>query len=294
MTAGFRLCEALAAGLPGVATSASLERILADILDAAHRSWPAVTVDDAHFLAYLASRLGSADMEAALRRFHGDDLYLACACAAGQPTALALFDEHLLGPLGRTLAARMSAVPSLVDEVKQLLRRKLFLPSEHAPARIAEYSGKGSLQRWLQVVATRTTLDLVRSARPERTLDSELDAGILVKLTDPELAAIRRQNRQHLEAAFRAALAGLTSRERNLLRFHFVDGLTFEKIGAIYHVHRATVGRRIEEARAAVLEGMRRELRARAGLSTTELDSLMGGIPSQLELSIIELLRQRT
>ena len=55
-------------------------------------------------------------------------------------------------------------------------------------------------------------------------------------------------------------------------------------------VHRATIARRIAGSRRAVTEEARRLLRAELGASEAELESLVGVMRSQLDLSLPGLL----
>jgi len=47
-----------------------------------------------------------------------------------------------------------------LDEVRQLLRARLLLPSETGPPRLVDYCGAGRLRRQLRVVATRALVNL--------------------------------------------------------------------------------------------------------------------------------------
>jgi hypothetical protein len=64
--------------------------------------------------------LAGAGLRGAARGLHGDDLYLACACAAGQPLALAAFDRQFLGGELNRVLARITSAPAVVEEVRQL------------------------------------------------------------------------------------------------------------------------------------------------------------------------------
>src|SRR5437868_2811130 len=55
---------------------------LVALVRAAERRWPAIQLLAAQFIAHLAPLL-SEDVVGALDKLHGDDLYLACACLAG-------------------------------------------------------------------------------------------------------------------------------------------------------------------------------------------------------------------
>src|SRR4029453_17054876 len=91
--------------------------------------------------------------------------------------------------------------------------------------------------------------------------------------------------------AFRTTLAGLPEKERTILCLFYLDGLTSKSIGALYRVHSATVRRWIDQARQRILEKTHALLRERLDLPPSELDSLLGLIQSQLDLSISRYLR---
>jgi RNA polymerase sigma-70 factor (ECF subfamily) len=76
---------------------------------------------------------------------------------------------------------------------------------------------------------------------------------------------------------------------------HYLDGLGGDAIGRFYGgVHRSTVLRWIEAARERILGETRRLLAARLRLSSSELDSLVRLVESQLDTSILRPLRAST
>ncbi len=89
-----------------------------------------------------------------------------------------------------------------------------------------------------------------------------------------ELSLIKVHYRSEFKAAFEAALATLSSRERNVLRLHILDGLNIEQIGTLYKAHRATVARWIAASRKKIDEGTRRALadKLKLGEGARELD----------------------
>jgi RNA polymerase sigma-70 factor (ECF subfamily) len=74
---------------------------------------------------------------------------------------------------------------------------------------------------------------------------------------------------------FRAALAGLGAREKNILRQHFLDGMTLDDLGSAYEVHRVTAARWIQGARVQLLKGTRAEFAKTARLRPGECDSVL-------------------
>lgn len=76
---------------------------LSALLEVAHAAWPAIRLDDADFVRFLAERLSSPCSAADLAKLHGSDLFLACACARGDTAALLRLDESFLSSLPRSL-----------------------------------------------------------------------------------------------------------------------------------------------------------------------------------------------
>ncbi len=270
-----------------------LEAVLRDILEAARAAWPDVAVDEAVFLPYLAKRLPEdSEAERALLEVKAGDLYLACACVQGDGKALSAFEQHHFPEIQAALLKRDPKSGQLED-IKQTLYQKLFLPEGEQPPKIAKYSGRGDLRAWLCVIAVREAIDLLRKVKREQPLDD----GALMDLTagdeDQELSYLKRLYRKEFKSAFTEALGKLSSRERTLLRYNLLDGLNIDQIGVIYNVHRATVARWIAHAREGLLEETRRTLMARLRVDQGEFESIMRLIQSRFDVSIQHFLKKR-
>jgi len=70
------------------------------------------------------------------------------------------------------------------------------------------------------------------------------------------------------------------------MRPDHLDRLTIDDLARIYGVHRATAARWVAAAHEAVLDGCKRALAERLGLSTSELDSIIALVQSQLDISV--------
>ena len=239
------------------------------------------------FAAYLAARRSPA--AGPLPPERAAELYLCCGCASGMPAAIALFEQRFLAQVPAFLG-RLNLPESSLAEVKQLLRAKLLVSTEAAPAKITEFSGQGALLGWLRVVAMRTAISLLRQ-RSDKPLD-ELggDDRVMAATEDPELVYLRNRYQSEFKEAFAAALAQLTSEQRNLLRLHLVDGMNIDKLGMMFQIHRATAARWLHSARESVFTETRRLLQQRLRLSPAEFDSLVRVLRSQLDLSVARLL----
>jgi len=269
-----------------------LDELLQTALGKARAAWPALSVMDRQFIEYLGERMPSnGSLVQWLGALQAADLYLCCACAAGDTSALESFETKVLPQVLQAIAS-VNPEPSFVAEVQQQVRRKLLVP-EGSPARISEYAGLGPLVHWLRAVAVRTALNLRRSqGRQDLPVPDEVLLNLPHSGADLELDYLKKRYRKDFTQAFRAALSALTSEERNVLRLHFVEGLTLSQIGAAYQADKSTISRWISKARSALLEGTRAELSKKFRLNTRELDSLMYLVQSQLDVSLGSLLRR--
>jgi RNA polymerase sigma-70 factor (ECF subfamily) len=260
---------------------------LAPLLAAGRAAWPELALPADAFARYLEQRLApDQPRPEALAGVHVADLYLACACVAGEPRALAAFEKRYLARLDEAVA-RLGREPTFVDDVRQAVRTKLLV-SEGAAPKIADYSGRGTLQSWVRAVAVRVGLNLLRRQKKQVSPEAA-DGDPLLATPDPELQFIQRRYRAHFAAAFRAALAGLSAEQRTILRLHYVDGLTLRQIAKLHRVHDSTASRWAEAARQELIEGTRRALGERLGAESADVQSLIGVLESQFHVSLHSL-----
>jgi RNA polymerase sigma-70 factor (ECF subfamily) len=271
----------------GLATIPDLARLVWALVAEGRAAWPEVAIDPDRAVRFAAARLESeseaADALAALR---AADLYLACACADGDRAALAAFDRHYMREVDIALA-RMRMPAARVADVKQLVRQRLFV-GDGVPGKIVEYGGRGDLRRWVRSVAVRTCLNDLRKGKHEvLTDDDQLIAQQAMPGDDPELAYMKRTYAREFQTAFAEALAAQGAREQTLLRYHHVDGLNIDEIGAIYRVHRVTAFRWLEKAKEKLVAATLALLRTRLNVTPQELDSVLRLIRSQVHLSLV-------
>jgi RNA polymerase sigma-70 factor (ECF subfamily) len=256
----------------------------ASILNRGRAAWPGLTADPEKFAKHL-ERLGNAG---------GDhpDLWLAYACAAGDSKAHSAFDQQILCDVA-SYVARIDPSPSFADEVRQSLRERLLVASKGELPRIADYSGRGPLGAWVRVAAVRVAIDLRGKNPDHEILPSGSSSGAVAMATelDPELAIIRQRYQGEYQEALRTAVGRLTPKERNLLRMHVVDGLSIDRIGLAYQVHRATAARWVQAVRQRMLEETYGALQEKLKLSPSEFESLAAVVQSQLHMSLSNLLR---
>jgi RNA polymerase sigma-70 factor (ECF subfamily) len=261
---------------------------LETLLAAGQAAWPEVKLDGQRFAAHVRARLSDEQ----LARAHASDLYLACACLAGDAAALAALEACYISQVG-SFISRIDSSKSFVDEVAQILRQRLLLARPGQLPRLAEYSGQGALASWLRVAAVRLAIDLKRGCRAGEVHLEEPAASVLAASSpDPVAELARARYAVQFRQAFAEALGSLDGRARTLLKLHFLDGLNIDKIGQLYSVHRATAARWLADIRASLADEVQSRLERRLRLRAGEFGSLLGVVRSQMNVTLSRILRR--
>jgi RNA polymerase sigma-70 factor, ECF subfamily len=270
--------------------AAGWEGQLAQWLGEARRAWPGLSVAPEAFLGWLVERLpargngvqGPEGLKVA-------DLYLAFACTQGDAAALRSFEQHYMPEMEASLV-RLRLPDFQREELGQELRQKLLVAQDETGPRIGTYGGRGDLRRWVRAVATREGLVLLRKHTPEVEMEEEFFEAFPAAAEDVELQHVRREYQVEFKKAFEEALASLPPEERNLIRQHFIDGLSTPRLAALHGAHRVTLFRRLKHACETLVERTRKLLLERLPMSEGELASLNRLIRSQLDVSLERLL----
>jgi len=269
-----------------VAAIDDLEQLLEQQLADGVAAWPTVRLEPADYLHHLADKLRERADELSdrvIRAMPAADLYLAAACTAGDPAAIAAFHDAIL-PVLRPALVKLGVPDVTIDETEQRVLIMVLVGDPVRPA-ISTYGGRGRLRSWVRSIGVRTGRRLAGEVgAPDHAID-ELDR-LAANVHDPELALLRDRYRDEVRQALAGALANLAERPRNVLRQYYIDGLTIDQLAALYRVDRATTARWVVAARSAVLAGTRDFLGSSLGASTAEIDSILRLVRSQLELSL--------
>lgn len=283
----------------GAQAPSAIEDSLLRLWSVGRAAWPTIELDAESFVIFLARQLPSELATAAgLASLHGADLYLVCGLGRGQPAAVEALETDYMPAVERALRRMGQSEASILDITQglysYLLERQNAPPTERPPRR--GYVGRGELRGWLCTCAVHEAARLQK--RERRHLDLDLDQAHDVLLSSagrsPEHDALTGELKQIFEASFREAVAALTPRERNLLRYHFLSGLSVDQVGAIYRVHRATAARWVAEARARLASLTRKRFLASAPMHDKSYAQIMGLLRSQLSLNLASLLQQVT
>jgi RNA polymerase sigma-70 factor len=235
-----------------------------------------------------ASRLTEIAAGGALRPLErAPDLFIALACAREVPGAarefLRVYRPHLM-----RIAARIH--PARAEDAAQGVSVSLLVTTSDAPPKIAGYTGLVALEAWLTTVATRAALN-ERRGRGDRAHDSVSAIVAAAPGADPHVIAVRARYSEPFNAALRDALRRLPDRQRVLLRLHYAEGWSIDRLAPVYRVGRSTVARWLAAARHELLSATKALLHQRLNLSSAELLSLVGVLESALDVSLFRLLR---
>ncbi|HEY4178116.1 MAG TPA: hypothetical protein VGM90_14815 [Kofleriaceae bacterium] len=216
------------------------------------------------------------------------DLYVACACATGAPNAAESFLERYAAHIA-TYLGRLGSDRDLVDEVRQVvLVRCLLGDGDKLPA-ITSYSGRGSLEGWVRATAVREALALRRDRG--RHVDLDESPAETASAEDHELPFMVGHYREPVLRAFSTAVAALPREHRTLLRLHYVYAVTTADLAQMFRVSRATLVRRITEARDGLFALLQSALFGQAGVPPEDCESVLRLVKSQVDLSLSSLLR---
>jgi RNA polymerase sigma-70 factor (ECF subfamily) len=247
------------------------------------RAWEGVHLSPESF-ARRASELQVSDDDL---RTRASDLFLAWACAQGDPSAIAHFERVHLSQVDQHVR-RFLIHDHIMDELRQELRIRLLLGSD---PRIGRYAGRGSLGAWVRTAAIRLALDMKALARGDKgSADIDALSALVAPRTSPELSAIRTRYGPAFQEALEQTLSGLDSRSKTLLRMHFVDGLNIDAIGRVYRVHRATIARWLVGIRNQVMADLQQKLSLDLHSSSSEFRSMLAVVREDLDVSLRRLL----
>ncbi len=285
------LAEAFIAACPAAADRPHevLDGHLRDAFDRASERWPAIELEPTVFAAWVGARSGTDSAGAgAFASLCTDDLYLACACVHGNAVAIAHLHGECFGDVDAALRA-FGLESTAIEDIRQQVIDEIVVARPERGSGLSRYGGVGVLRKWFRTIAVRMA---AREARGTARIDDDdaLRDAVALSEPDPDLEVMRSHYREAFGRAFAAALAALSTRERNLLRQSFIDGLGIDALANLYGIHRSTAARWVASARQALGDGTIAHLVAEVGGSPAEMQSLLRVVHSQLDVSVRRLL----
>jgi RNA polymerase sigma-70 factor, ECF subfamily len=267
-------------------TAVNEEALLAEV----HRKLPGTPEELAcGFVRHLESKGYSAVEQ--LDSAHLADLLLAFECLEQRPAALLRLRERITRAL-REVGAKLKLSADAADEIRSLIEESFVVRAAEArPPGAERYTGRGSLDSLLRAMAVRVALRQRDRHKRELPLASSDLEQLGPALGDPSLELMRARYRAAFQSALTSAVESLSARERNVLRLYVLEGLSVDRIGVAYQVHRSTVSRWLSASRERLLQRTRESLMTALGVPPDDVDSLIRILSSRLELSLSRLLR---
>lgn len=214
------------------------------------------------------------DIEVALAerivRLSLDDLYLAAACSMNDDQAWEeLGAAHF--PFVRRFARRFLREPAAGDLADQVIadlwhRRKL-----------ARYAGRSTLRTWLGAIVAHAAINAAKSARAVGSVErgSALERVGLGVIETRRPLEHERESSRLLAKLIVEILEDLPSDDKLLLLMYYEQGLTLEEMGRAIGASRATLSRRLRDARERLWAALDALARRRLGAPA---ESLKDGI----------------
>jgi RNA polymerase sigma-70 factor (ECF subfamily) len=269
-----------------------MPRTLDEAAREAAGAWPGIALDAATFAAYVREKAADVPVD----ELHVADLFLACACVRGDRRAWNELARRYLVRVPEYVA-RVDRSPAFADEIRQRLAVRLSGSDATGSAKIALYTGRGALAAWIRVAAIREAQHAKRGGRRQASPEEAMQ--VAAPGDDPEIRLVKKKYAADFRKAFEDVLRTLSSDERNVLKLHYLDGLTIDEVGKAYRVSRATAARWLASARENIVQRVRESLGARldARLSDTARmkssarnapspESMLAFVRSQLDLSL--------
>lgn len=253
-------------------------------------TYPELRVAPAAFARHAARALMMMTDGARVGDLVTDDLYLPCACLLGDPAAAPAFISRYAPVIRR--AVRKVCPPAAADEIEQQVVANLMVHGAKGAPEMASYAARAPLGRWVEVVAHRGALQWMRSERRKSALAVRAaDEPVAGRLDSAEGQLSRRWHGGDFQRALEEALHRTTPRERVVLRLHFVEGVSVERIGKMLGISQSSASRWLASARQHILTEIKAIFRERLGISSAEVQSLAGALTSQIDLSISQALK---
>ena len=226
-----------------------------------------------------------------INSLHGDDLYLAFACAQHSPAAWDRFTTNYRKYI-HDLAAFASPVKSLASELAETILTDLFLPDRSGHSRIASYDGRSSLATWLRVVICHRAINERKQKVNGMT---QLNEDLFEKaddraLLDLEMSLRTSRYQSLIKDSLEQACRMLTDRERLMLLLRYDNGLQLGHIGRILGLHQATITRQLERIQAKIREIVMSILTEKYRLGQAAVNECLAEIVENPSYSLLALI----
>jgi RNA polymerase sigma-70 factor, ECF subfamily len=226
-----------------------------------------------------------------INSLHGDDLYLAFACAQHGPQAWDRFTNSYQRYI-YNLAASVSPVKSMAYELAESILADLFLPDRSGRSRIASYDGRSSLSTWLRVIIYHRAInEHARKFNSMTQLDDLCEKADEEALRSIEMALRSGRYQPLIRDSLERACGELTDRERLLLLLRYENGLQLGQIGRLFGLHQANITRLLGKVQAKIRQSFESTLIHKYKLGQAAIDECLSEIAENPTYSILALIK---
>ena len=241
---------------------------------------------------YLDKNASDKNLICVVNSLHGNDLYLAFACAQHTPQAWDRFTNSYRRYI-YNLAGFVSPVKSMAYELAENILADLFLPDRSGRSRIASYDGRSSLATWLRVVICHRAINeqalkfnnMAQLDDLDEKADEEAVRSIEMALRSSRYRSLIRDSLEH-------ACGELTDRERLLLLLRYEEGLRLGQIGRLFGLHQANVTRQLGRVQAKIRQSFEAALIHKYKLGRAAIDECLSEIAENPAYSILALIKK--
>jgi RNA polymerase sigma-70 factor (ECF subfamily) len=240
---------------------------------------------------YLEENASDKNVIHVINSLHGNDLYLAFACAKHSPQAWDRFTNSYRRYICN-LATFVSPVKSLAYELAENIFADLFLPDRSGRSRIASYDGRSSLATWLRVIICHRAInEHARKFNNMAQLDDQCEKADEEAVRSIEMALRSSRYRSLIRDSLEHACGELTDRERLLLLLRYEKGLHLGQIGCLFGRHQATITRQLGRVQAKIRQAFESTLIHKYKLGQAAIDECLSEIAENPAYSILALIK---
>jgi RNA polymerase sigma-70 factor, ECF subfamily len=236
---------------------------------------------------YLEENASDKNVIHVINSLHGNDLYLAFACAKHSPQAWDRFTNSYRRYI-HSLAAVVSPVKSVGYELGENILADLFLPDRSGRSRIASYNGRSSLATWLRVIICHRAInERARKFNNMTQLDDLCEKADEESVRSIETALRSSRYRSLIRDSLERACCELTDRERLLLLLRYEKGLQLGQIGRLFGLHQANITRQLGRVQAKIRQSFESTLIHKYKLCQAAIDECLSEIAENPAYSIL-------
>jgi len=244
-----------------------------------------------------------------VKGLHGDDLYLATACAQHSPgmtnghsqscsedasaawITLERTYKGFICDLVRFFYSTSFAAQDLADSVFA----DLFLPDRSGASRIASYDGRSSLSTWLRVVVCNRAINARRCSASVKSTDIQVEIPDEPALQNIELTFRAQRYGSALWDSLKSACRALTPRERLILLWRYEDGLQLGHIARLLGIHQSNVTRQLERMQGKLRDEVVAILSQKHGLSRSAIQECIQDVVEnpRHKVSILDFIKAK-